>query len=149
MNPSELLDQYLNENFRLQLATVHDGRPWICTVYYLADSERNLYWASLPSRQHSQDIDTNPRVAAAILVRGVIGEPVIGIQAEGAAKKLEPSMYPPSIVEKYATKFKRGSDWVRDFIAGKTEHRLYELTPSALYLFDEEHFPGGQRQKIL
>jgi hypothetical protein len=88
-------------------------------------------------------------VAAAILVKGMIGEPVIGIQAEGAAEKLEPSTYPSSIVEEYAAKFKRDSDWTRDFMAGKTEHRLYKLTPSALYLFDEEHFPGGQRQKIL
>jgi hypothetical protein len=79
----------------------------------------------------------------------VVGEPVIGIQIEGTAEVKEPSVAHQAIVERYASRFKRDEEWVKDFIAGNTEHRLYKLTPSTIYLFDEKYFPGGERQKIL
>jgi uncharacterized protein YhbP (UPF0306 family) len=149
MQASELFDQYLNENFRMQLATSVDDQPWACTVSYIADKERNLYWASVPSRRHSQELIQNPKVAATIVVKGVIDQPVIGIQLIGTAEELSPSDYPRGVVEAYAEKFIRNPQWVDDFMNGNAEHRIYKITPSETYLFDEENFPGGQRQKIL
>jgi uncharacterized protein YhbP (UPF0306 family) len=149
MEPAELYDQFLAENFRMQLATSVDDQPWACTVSYIADKERNLYWASVPSRRHSQELIQNPKVAATIVVKGVLGQPVIGIQLIGTAEELSPTNYPRGVVEAYAEKFIRNPQWVDDFMNGNTEHRLYKITPAEIYLFDEENFPGGQRQKIL
>lgn len=145
----ELVKDYLAENFTMQLATVSNGSPWVCTVRFLADAQNNIYWASLPSRRHSQEIKNDSKVACAIVVQNVIGTPVIGIQIEGDAEMIEPPVNDTDIVKRYAEKFVRDSDWVDDFIKGNTDHRLYKLTPSSIYLFDEENFPGGQRQQVL
>lgn len=133
----------------MQLATSAGNKPWVCNVYFLADDNHNLYWASLPTRRHSQEIENNPDVACAVVVKNIIGESVIGVQIEGSAEMLKPSDAIRELAQNYASKFKRDQQWVEDFVSGKTEHRLYKLTPSAIYLFDEQHFPGGQRQKVL
>jgi len=146
MKAAELADKYLAEKHAMQLATVADGQPWICTVYFVADGERNLYWASLPNRRHSQEIGSNPKVAAAIKVKGVKGEPVIGIQVEGLAERLEAP--DKAIVQAYAKKFGRDAQWIKDMLQGSTQHRMYKLAPSAVYLFDEVNFPGGERQAV-
>ena len=149
MKPQELLKQYLEQQYMMQLATTRDGRPWICTVWFIADAHRNLYWASLPTRRHSQDIVVNSEVAAAIAVQYGIGESVIGVQLEGGAEMLEPEDYDRAIVKRYAERFLRGDKWLEDFLAGNTLHRLYRLKPTAIYLFDEEHLERGKRHQVL
>jgi uncharacterized protein YhbP (UPF0306 family) len=151
MNATELLNQYLDKFSTLQLATVDvdNDQPWVCTVRFVADEQHNLYWASLPTRRHSQEVEKHPKVACTIVVQNIIGEPVIGVQIEGTAIMQQPPIGNRSIPEKYASRFKRDQQWVDDFVAGHTEHRLYKLTPSSIYLFDEKNFPGGQRRKVL
>lgn len=149
MDLKQLLGNYLEEKHMMQLATAVDGQPWCCTVYYVHDEQNNLYWASLPARRHSQEIEQNSRAAAAIAVKHVKGEPVVGIQMEGEAELLEPAEAIRPMAEKYAAKFGRDQQWIEDFVAGSTDHRLYKLTPNSIYLFDEVSFPGGQRQRVL
>ena len=149
MDLKALAERYLDENHVMQVATVVGGQPWICTVYYVYDKGFNFYWASLPTRRHSVEIAKNPQVAAAIKVKGVIGEKVIGFQIEGQASIIDPSLTDRSIVEKYAARFGRDEQWVEDFVNGNTEHRLYKLTPAAITLFDEEDFPETPQQKLL
>lgn len=132
----------------MQLATVANGQPWCCTVYFVADEEYNLYWASLPSRRHSQEIKNHPQAAAAIPVKFVKGQPVAGIQIEGRAEELLPSPAIRTVAERYAAKFNRDAAWVEDFAAGNTEHRLYKLTPATYVLFDESNYPEKPRQEF-
>lgn len=149
MVAEQLLFQYLTETYTMQLSTSNGSRPWTCSVYFVADEQHNIFWASLPTRRHSQEILKNPRVSCAVVVQNVIGEPVIGIQIEGSAKIQQPSEKYRLIAETYAAKFKRNPEWVEHFIAGDTEHRLYKLSPSAIWLFDEQNFPGGNRLQLL
>ncbi len=129
----------------MQVATLSNGQPWVCTVYFVADEELNLYWASLPSRRHSQEIAVHSEVAAAVPVKHVKGEEVIGIQVEGKAVMIDsPTKFKP-IVQKYAKKFDRDEQWTENFINLKTEHRLYKLTPGMFVLFDEQNFPHNTR----
>lgn len=133
----------------IQLATVAGDQPWCCTVYFVADTERNLYWASLPSRRHSQEIAAHPQVAAAIPVKHVKGEPVCGLQFAGRAELLEPSEAIRPMAKAYAAKFKRDAQWVDDFVTGKTEHRLYKLAPHEVVMFNEVDFPENPRQRLI
>jgi len=149
MKPDELADQYLGEQHMMQLATLAGDQPWCCTVYYVHDKDRNLYWASLPSRRHSQEIAQHNKVASAIAVKFTKGEKVIGIQVSGTAEQLEPSETIRPVAEQYAEKFGRDEQWINDFVAGRTEHRLYKLSPGSIDLFDEVNFPNGERQKVL
>jgi uncharacterized protein YhbP (UPF0306 family) len=145
----ELTEQYLTDCFTMQVATVNNDQPWVSTVHFVSDVQHNLYWASLPNRRHSQEIAKHHKAACAIVVQNMIGKPVIGLQIEGTAEMLNTPLDNREIVEKYADTFKRDLQWVDDFVAGRTEHRLYKLVPSAIHLFDEVNFPGGQRQRIL
>lgn len=129
----------------MQLATCVDGRPWCCTVYYVHDADRNLYWASLPTRRHSQEIAKNPSVAVAIPIQHAKAEKVVGIQIEGTAELLEPSEANRTIVEAYAARFGRDKQWIDDFTAGKNQHQLYKFTPKSFVLFDDVNFPGSPR----
>jgi len=144
----QLISDYLDQRVTMQLASVRDGQPWICTVRFVSDAQHNLYWASIPTRRHSQEVEKCPQVACAIVVHDVIDEPVIGIQIEGIATLQKPSSSNRIIAEQYAARFNRSQQWVDDFVAGHTEHALYKLTPSNIYLFDEKHFPGGRKQKV-
>lgn len=148
-NPLELFREFLQDRTTMQLATLDGDQPWICTVRFVVDDSHNIYWASEPDRRHSKDIMSNQKVACAIVVQDLLDQPVIGIQIEGSASLLEPPLEVGSMVEKYAKCYGRTEQWINDFTQGRTKHRFYKLTPSAIYLFDEVHFPGGGRQQIL
>ena len=146
MGPKDVIKSYLEQQHMMQLATVSNGQPWCCTVYFVTDDNYNLYWASVPSRRHSQEINSHSQVAVAIPVKFVKGQPVAGLQIEGKAVELSPSSDIRDAAERYATKFNRDTDWIEDIVAGKTEHRLYKLTPASYVLFDESNFRENPRQ---
>ncbi len=148
MNAAELIKQYLEKQHMMQLATVRDGQPWCCTVYYVVDDRYNLYWASLPTRRHSQEVKNHSQVAVAIPVHFVKGEKVAGLQIAGKAEELAPSPAIRSVAERYAAKFHRDRAWIEDVITGRTAHRLYKLTPAAYALFDEVNFPDDPRHEF-
>ena len=145
MEAYDLIGEYLNQQHMMQLATSINGSPWCCTVYYVHDEQRNLYWASLPSRRHSQEIEKNPQVAVAIPIRHTNGEKVVGIQAEGIAEMLKPNEANRPIVEAYAEKFRRDTTWINDFTAGNNQHQLYKFSPKNFVLFDDVNFPDNPR----
>ena len=141
-------DEFLALGQVMQLATSNNNTPWISTVYFVADEDRNLYWLSIPERRHSQEVAANPEVAAAIAVKQDI--PVIGIQASGRVEIVNDSDVVEKILAMYMKKYDgAGQDFHQRFIAGKNKHQLYKLTPANLVLFDEVHFKDGPAQKII
>ncbi|MDB5181407.1 MAG: hypothetical protein JWP13_170 [Candidatus Saccharibacteria bacterium] len=122
----------------MQLATVRDGKPWICTVHYVADAAGNLYWLSLPKRRHSQDITDNPHVAVAVAVKTDM--PVIGIQTEGMVTMVDDPVVVKNVMDIYVAVHGNGKDYYQNFIQGTEQHRLYKFTPERTTLFDEVHF---------
>lgn len=122
----------------LQLATAGDAGPWICTVHFVADDDLNIYWLSLPSRRHSQELVANSNVAVTVAVKYEM--PVIGIQAEGQASEVTDSEVIKNIMEKYVEKFNIGRTFYENFIAGNNKHKLYKFTPRRFSLFDEVNF---------
>jgi uncharacterized protein YhbP (UPF0306 family) len=132
----------------MQLATVNNGQPWCCTVWFVADKDLNLYWTSWPTRRHSQEITENPKTAAAIVVQDARDTKGIGIQIEGNAAPVESYDDIKPIAENYAEKFNMDTDWIEKFSNQKTKHKLYKLTPRLFVLFDEEHFPPNIGQEF-
>lgn len=144
----QLIRQYLSSCHIMQLATIHAGKPWSCTVYYVADNSLNLYWASIPSRRHSKDIANCDDVSISVPVEYNKDKNVIGIQAEGKARMLTETRDISPIASLYADKFGRNQQWARDFSELKTEHRLYRFTPLSYVLFDEQNFTIDPRKEI-
>lgn len=133
----------------MQLATSVNNKPWCCTVYYLTDDKLNLYWASLPTRRHSKEIDINNLVSCAIKIKSEIGQKVIGVQVQGKAFQLKKYSEILPIAVKYTEKFKRGKTWAEQIASSKTEHKIYKLVPDYYQLFDEEHYPESSPMKYV
>ncbi len=146
----ELIRKYLQQGRVMQLATVKDGQPWCCNVHYVFDEQLNLYWASLPTRRHSQEIRDHSKVAAAIAIKPQ--QPVIGMQIEGIAEQLTNSADIEKAAKIYYERYKSDADFftnfVEDFVSGVRLHKFYRIAPKAIVLFDEVDFPQSPRQEF-
>lgn len=89
MDVKKLVEEYLQEAKLMQVATVRDNKPWVCTVWYVHDEDWNLYFISRRSRRHSLELKDNPKVAGAIVTPHTkgSGEKVRGLQFAGTAKE--------------------------------------------------------------
>jgi uncharacterized protein YhbP (UPF0306 family) len=146
MELKNLIKKYLSKSRMMQIATVDNGQPWICTVYYVEDEDLNLYWLSWPTRRHSQEIKKLNKIAIAVPVK--LDKPVIGIQAEGTAKVAKEKEEVAKVMKLYVKKYGSGKQFYDNFIAGKNEHWLYRFTPSNFVLFDEVTFKDDTRKEL-
>ncbi len=140
-----LIKKYLAQSRMMQIATVSGNQPWICTVYGVEDEDLNLYWLSLPTRRHSEEIAKHNKVAIAVPIK--FDKPVTGIQAEGTAEVIKDPELIAKIMEKYVAKYNSGKDFYDNFVSGKNEHWLYKFTLNKYWLFDEVNFPDGQKHE--
>lgn len=140
----DLIEQYLNENKHMQLATVANGEPWICTVYFAHDNDFNVYWMSARERQHSVEITNNSK-AAITVVRDTDRKQalqIIGNAHEVANDDLE------RVHELYQSKF-----GVKDYNLNEikqhqpTGRAYWRFTPTEISLWDEVNFPDAPKQK--
>lgn len=145
MKTSQLITKYLSKASIMQVATGMGDQPWVCSVYFVADKNHNLYWLSFPSRRHSQEIEKNQNVAVAIVVK--TDKPVVGLQAEGRAQAVNDKELIKQIMKKYVAKYGAGKAFYDNFVAGKNQHVLYKFTPKQYVLFDEVNFAGDPRQQ--
>lgn len=130
----------------MQLATVHAGKPWIATVYFVADDDLNLYWLSWPERRHSQELAVQADVAAAVVVKQ--DQPVIGVQLAGNAEEMTDLETIKEIMKLYVAKYNKGEKFYDAVVAGTNKHHMYKLTPNDISLFDEMTFPGNSPIKL-
>jgi len=139
----DLIQQYLAENKHMQLATVHDGQPWICTVYFVADDEFNLYWTSARERQHSVEITSDSKVAVTV-VRDTERKQalqIVGNAYEVSDEGLERAH------ELYQGKFGAKDYNLEEIKEHKPIGRAYWVfKPSKISLWDEVNFPDEPKQ---
>lgn len=139
LTPGELISKYLAEAKTMQLATVHDGRPWSCNLHFVGDKKGNIYWLSLPTRRHSEDIAGNENVAISIAIKTSM--PVVGIQAEGTAEQVAELNVVKRVMIDYVRRHGTGKAFYDRALHGISQHRLYKFTPMRISLFDEVNFP--------
>jgi uncharacterized protein YhbP (UPF0306 family) len=139
----DLIQQYLAENKHMQLATVHDGQPWICTVYFVADDEFNLYWMSARERQHSVEITNDSKVAVTV-VRDTERKQALQIMGnayEVSDEELEHAH------ELYQSKFGAKDYDLSEIKQHKPTGRAYWVfNPTKISLWDEVNFPDKPKQ---
>lgn len=145
MDLQQLAKEYLDTVKPMQLATVDNGQPWICTVYFTADDNFNLYWMSARERQHSQEIMNNPQVAVAIVKDAERKQAlqIVGEAREVADVELEKAhtLY----TAKYGPK---------DYDLEEIKKRLpqgrayWTFTPTKMSFWDEANFPDNPKQLV-
>lgn len=139
MDASEYIKKYLSESKYMQLATVVGNNPWVCTLHFVTDEDANIYWLSLPTRRHSEEIAGNNHVAIAVAVKTDM--PVVGVQAEGTAEIVTNIDTITKVMNLYVERHGTGKTFVDRVVQGIDNHKMYKLTPKRFQLFDEFNFP--------
>jgi len=143
MDLKNLITRYLTDNKHMQLATVHDGRPWICTVYFVADDNFNLHWTSSRSRQHSLEILNDPHAAVTVVHDT---ERKQALQMTGQAFEVDDADL-ERVHGLYCGKF-GAKDYDLDEMKNHSpEARSYWVfKPTSISLWDEVNFPDSPKQ---
>lgn len=144
MSLDKLLQDYLTSCKTMQLATISDGLPWICTVYFVTDENNRIYWTSAKSRRHSKEILENPEVAVAIVKDT---EKKQALQITGKA-----AMVPLTDVEQvnalYGSKYGDKPERLAEVQADTPDGRAYWVVePATISFWDEVNFPKNPKQE--
>lgn len=141
------IKQYLEAKETMQLATVRNGQPWLCSVHFVSDADLHIYWLSTPDRRHSKEIALDPKTAIAVAIK--TDKPVIGVQATGNSQVVTSKEEVETVMKLYSAKHGgSGKDFYSNFVAGTNTHLLYRFTADEFGLFDEVNFAGLGRQKL-
>lgn len=136
--------EYVKTVKTMQLATVSDFKPWICTVYFVLHEGR-VYWLSLPTRRHSEELAKQPQAAVAFAVK--TDKPVTGVQAEGSVGIVTDKALVKAVCDLYIEKYNQAQDFYESFAGGTNQHNVYCFVPENWVLFDENNHPDTPRQE--
>jgi len=144
MNIESIVREYIDKSFHLSLGTCVDNKPWVCEVHFAYDEHLNLYWRSLKSRRHSQDIAVNPRVAGNIVHQHALTDVPHAIYFEGSAELVtddaERQRIYPYFKQRLNTSEEKLEEARRD-----DGHQFYKVTVEKWYAFGQ--FDGDVVQK--
>jgi uncharacterized protein YhbP (UPF0306 family) len=131
----------------MSLATCKDNRPWVCEVHFAFDDDLNLYYRSLTSRRHSQEIAANPYVAGNIVKQHAIGEPPVGIYFEGLAEKLDPGAEQTKALGLLKERL-QVPDKVLEEVQRPDGHQVYKITVETFYIFGKLDNQGTTKYEV-
>ena len=132
----------------MSLGTSVDNKPWVCEVHFAFDSELNLYFFSMPSTRHCQEIERNPKVAGAITVQHRMDEKPLGLYFEGMAEKVEAKEENDSGFQAYTGRFPDRADWVTKGYETPDGARLYKIAVADYYMFDARDSKPPQKYHL-
>jgi len=147
INVEQIIREYLPGIIHLSLATVRDNTPWVCEVHYAYDDELNLYFRSLTSRRHSQEIAINSKVAGNIVKQYSLNEEVIGIYFEGIANMLETEEDRIACYQ-WFKKCLGKDEKILEEAKREDGHQFYKITVDNWYVFGRLGLPRGQKYQL-
>lgn len=134
MNLEQIVRENIDKTFHMSLGTSSDNKPWVCEVHFAYDENLNLYFRSLTSRRHSQEIAANPNVAGNIVRQFGLDEPPLGVYFEGMAELLGAGEEQNKASECINTRLKAGDD-ILDQAKDPAGHQFYKITVNTFYVF--------------
>ena len=143
----KLIVEYMSQQKLMQLATVSDGQPWVCSVWFGFDDELNIYFFSATNRQHSKEIEKDNRVAGAMALPHTPQEPPRGLQFKGTAVKLTNDADMIKARSVYEGRIFDIATIDRLIAHPERPHAFYKITPKKFILFDTINFPDNSRQE--
>lgn len=148
MNLRKLIEEYLKEVKLMQLATSLDNQPWVCSVWFAADSDLNIYFFSSETRRHSKELLKNPKVAATIVLPQSPDDPPRGLQFQGMAEVLENQEDIDKAISVFVDRI-FSKEKIVEFMENKEKpHKFYRIKPTKFVLFDAVNFPDNPRQEF-
>jgi uncharacterized protein YhbP (UPF0306 family) len=147
MDIEKVIRDYLPNIVHMSLGTSKDNKPWVCEVHFVYDENLNLYFRSLASRRHSQEIASNPQVAGNIIVQHPLGQPPRGIYFEGTARKLDNKADAQQAGEHFKARFGLGDEIITDALQPEG-HQMYKITVDTYYVFGKLDNIGTKKHEL-
>ena len=143
----KVVRENIDKTVHMSLGTAKDNKPWVCEVHFAYDDDLNVYWRSLTSRRHSQDIAANPNVAGNIVKQHELGEYPCGIYFEGTAELLGAGPDQQKAFE--CLRDRLGLDETHMEQAKDPDgHQFYKVTVKNWYAFGKFDGQPGQKYKL-
>lgn len=143
----QLIKDYLIQAKLMQLATAKDNQPWVCSVWFAADENLNIYWFSSTTRRHSGEILKNMKVAAAIVLPHFPTDPPRGLQLQGFAEVLKDKANIDKAISVYRDRI-FPIETINELMQNKDKpHKFYRIKPTQFVLFDAVNFGDNWRQE--
>jgi uncharacterized protein YhbP (UPF0306 family) len=143
----QLIKDYLETAKMMHLATVADGKPWVCNVWFAADEDMNIYWFSSVTRRHSEEVANDAHVAGAMCLPQTPEDAPRGLQFEGVAEVLNDKADIKKAKSLYVDRI-FPEEKVSEFMTHpERPHKFYRIKPSLFVLFDVVNFPDNPRQE--
>ncbi len=134
LNIEQAIRDYLPKIVHMSLATSKDNKPWVCEVHFAYDDDLNLYFRSLTSRRHSQEIAENPHVAGNIVVQHQLGVMPMGAYFEGTARLLPSGPEQDTAFECIKQRLGAG-DEIMEEARREDGHQFYKIDVQTWYMF--------------
>lgn len=147
VNVEKVVREYIEKTVHMSLATVSSNAPWVCEVHFAYDDNLNIYFRSLKSRRHSQEIAVNHKVAGNIIDKYGLGDPVVGVYFEGTAELLEAGDEQNTAAQCLKTRLKIDDDIIAE-AADDEGHQFYKITVANWYVFGRFGGPSGKKHKL-
>lgn len=133
-NIEQVIREYLPQIIHMSLGTSKDNRPWVCEVHFVYNDNLNLYFRSLTSRRHSQEIAANPQVAGNIVKQHAIGEYPLGLYFEGTAALVTDEAERREVEPLFKERLGVTADILVE-AADPDGHQFYKITVETWYAF--------------
>jgi uncharacterized protein YhbP (UPF0306 family) len=147
VNVEQIVREYIDKTIHMSLATVKDNAPWVCEVHFAYDDNLNLYFRSLKSRRHSQEIAVNPNVAGNIIDKYELGDAVVGVYFEGKAELLAAGDEQNTAAECLKSRLNITDNIITD-AADDAGHQFYKISVTSWYVFGRFDGASGQKYKL-
>lgn len=138
MNNNEietLVREYITKTVHFSLASVKDGKPWVCEVHFAYDDDLNVYFRSLVSRRHSQEIAENANVAGTIVRQHTLEEGCGGaLYFEGVADLMTDEAARAAVMPFFAEQLGAKESILED-AAKEDGHQFYKISVENWYLY--------------
>lgn len=141
----QIIRDYLPQVAHMSLATSRGNKPWVCEVHFVYDDDLNLYFRSLTSRRHSQEIAANPQVAGNIIKQFAVGEVPLGLYFEGTAELLGNEGDRRAVAPLFKERLGIAADILAE-AANPDGPQFYKITIANWYVFGK--FGGDKGEKL-
>lgn len=148
MDIEQIIRGYLPEVVHMSLGTSKDNRPWVCEVHFVFDENLNLYFRSLASRRHSQEIAANPFVAGNIVRQHALGVVPAGVYFEGTAEQLETDDGRKAAFGYFKARLQKGEEILEE-AKDPDGTQFYKITVANWYAFGNFDNQGMQKHRLV
>lgn len=147
MDIEKIIREYIDKSPHMSLATTKDNQPWVCEVHFTYDQQLNLYFRSLKSRRHSQEIALNPNVAGNIVKQHDLNEYPHGIYFEGTAAIVDDDSERQRLFPLFSERLGSSED-VLDEARREDGHQFYKITVKDWYAFGKLDGESGLKYEL-